>query len=257
MLNGIKIDNKEQIRYLGVELSRVWGFRKHIEKAAAKASSTASNLARIMPNVGGASHKKRKIFGAIVYSQTLYAAPIWAHALEFDINKSTLLKPQRIIALRIAMGYRTVSTEAILVVAGIIPAHLMALERLKSHKDRTRKDTSREESFTKWQDEWNETKTGRRTRRMIPDVKKWATREHGEINFHLTQMLTGHGCFREYLHRFKRTADTMCVDCFAPRDDADHAIFHCDRRWRQRRDLEVMMEKALEPEVIVDFMLKN
>jgi len=143
MLNGINIDIKERIRYLGVELSRVLGFRKHIEKATDKTSSTASNLARIMPNVGGASHKKRKIFGAIVYNQILYAAPISAHALEFDINKSTLLKPQTIIALRIAMGCRTVSTQAILVVAGIIPAHLMALERLKSYKDRTRKDTSR------------------------------------------------------------------------------------------------------------------
>jgi len=71
------------------------------------------------------------------------------------------------------MGCRTVSTQAILVAAGIIHAHLMALERLKSHKDRTRKDISREESFTKWQDEWNEAETGSWTRRMIPDVKKW------------------------------------------------------------------------------------
>lgn len=27
----------------------------------------------------------------------------------------------------------------------------------------------------------------------------------------------------------------------------DHAIFHRDRWWRQRRDLEVKIEKALEP----------
>lgn len=49
----------------------------------------------------------------------------------------------------------------------------------------------------------------------------------------------------------------MCVDCFAPRDDAYHEIFHCHRWWRQRRDLEVKMEKALEPEAMVDLMLKN
>ncbi|KAF0746157.1 Retrovirus-related Pol polyprotein from type-1 retrotransposable element R1 2 [Aphis craccivora] len=102
-----------------------------------------------MLNVGGAFHNKRKIFGAIVYNQTLYAASIWAHALEFDMNKTTLRKPQRIIAQRIAIGYRMVFTQAILVVAGIISVHLMDLERLKSHKDRTRKDTLREKSFTK------------------------------------------------------------------------------------------------------------
>ncbi|KAL4085358.1 hypothetical protein QTP88_027217 [Uroleucon formosanum] len=147
-IEGIKIDIKKQIRYLGVELNPVWGYGKHIEKAAVKASSTASNLVRIMPDVGGASHKKRKLFGAIVYSKTLYASPVWTHAFKFNINKSTLLKPQRLIALRIAMVYRTVSTQAILVVASIIPAHLMALERLKTYKDKTGKDTSRKESFT-------------------------------------------------------------------------------------------------------------
>lgn len=73
----------------------------------------------------------------------------------------------------------------------------MALERLKVHKDRAKKDALRDESLTRWQEEWNEAKTGRWTRRMTPDVKKWTTRKHGEINFHPTQILTGHGCFPE------------------------------------------------------------
>ncbi|KAL4085327.1 hypothetical protein QTP88_027186 [Uroleucon formosanum] len=178
MLKGINIDIKKQIRYLGVELNHVWGYGKHIEKAAAKASSTASNLVRIMADVGGASHKKRKIFGAIVYSQTQYASPVWTHAFKFNINKSTFLKPQRLIALRIAMVYRTVFTQAILVVASIIPAHLMALERLKTYKDKTGKDTSRKESFTEWQDVWNKAERGRWTKRMD---QTWKNGQQGNM----------------------------------------------------------------------------
>ncbi|KAL4085221.1 hypothetical protein QTP88_027080 [Uroleucon formosanum] len=178
MLKGINIDIKKQIRYLGVELNHVWGYGKHIGKAAAKASSTASNLVRIMADVGGASHKKRKIFGAIVYSQTQYASPVWTHAFKFNINKSTFLKPQRLIALRIAMVYRTVFTQAILVVASIIPAHLMALERLKTYKDKTGKDTSRKESFTEWQDVWNKAERGRWTKRMD---QTWKNGQQGNM----------------------------------------------------------------------------
>jgi len=44
-------------------------------------------------------------------------------------NVRTLEGPQRRIALRTVMAYRTVSSEAILVVAGMIPVHLAAAER--------------------------------------------------------------------------------------------------------------------------------
>lgn len=47
------------------------------------------------------------------------------------------------------------------------------------------------------------------------------------------------------------------MDCSAQTDDADHAIFRCDRWQRRRRDLEVRVGRALEPEVVVDVMLES
>ncbi|KAF0747276.1 Uncharacterized protein FWK35_00018111 [Aphis craccivora] len=49
---------KEHVRYLGVELCRVLGFRKHLECAAAKATTTITSLSRLMPNIGGPRQKK-------------------------------------------------------------------------------------------------------------------------------------------------------------------------------------------------------
>lgn len=54
-IDGTPIQVKEQLRYLEVELSQVLGFRKYIEQASAKATSTVSSLARLMPKIGGAT----------------------------------------------------------------------------------------------------------------------------------------------------------------------------------------------------------
>jgi len=123
-LNGTIVQPKESLRYLGIELSKKLGYGTHIQAAAVKVGKTASALQRILPNVRGTRQCKRKIMASMVQNQLLYGAPIWAGALVYEKNVNTLLGPQRKIALRVAMAYRMVSTQAIMVVAGMIPAHL-------------------------------------------------------------------------------------------------------------------------------------
>lgn len=57
-LDGRLIDPTEQLRYLGIELSRKLGFKAHLIAAAARALKTAQALARILPNVGGVGERK-------------------------------------------------------------------------------------------------------------------------------------------------------------------------------------------------------
>lgn len=99
--------------------------------------------------------------------------------------------------------------------------------------------------------------TGSWTWRMIQNIKTWNKRSHGEVDFHLTQMLSGHGCFREYLHRIKKIDTPVCVDCQADTDDAEHAIFICDRWWRERKATETEIEGELKPETVAGLMMKN
>lgn len=123
------IQPQEQLRYLGVELHRKLGFKRHIETAAAKAQSTALLMSRLMPNIGGPRQLKRKLLSSVVNSQLLYASPVWANSLVFDSYVDIIERPQRTMALRVLTAYSTVSLSAVMVISGTIPAHLMAWDR--------------------------------------------------------------------------------------------------------------------------------
>jgi len=158
-LEGELLHPKKFVRYLGVELCTKLGFGKHLECASAKAMKTVISLSRIMPNIGGPKQKKHQLLMSVAQSKLLYAAPIWASSLVFEVNKKELLKPQRLMAIRVASAYRTVSTNAILVVAGMLPLHLMVSERnevpeTKKAGSQPNKEELRKKAINKWQCEW-------------------------------------------------------------------------------------------------------
>jgi len=90
-----------------------------------------------------------------------------------------------------------------MVVAGIIPDHLLAEERTTMYLSRDAHSTSsievRKATLDKWQSEWRIADKGLWTKKLISDVRPWVARKHGSVGFHLAQMFTGHGCFRLYL----------------------------------------------------------
>lgn len=48
---------------------------------------------------------------------------------------------------------------------------------------------------------------------LVADLKKWLQRSHGEVNFWLTLVISGHGCFRSYQFKFGHDHDLNCPDC--------------------------------------------
>ncbi|XP_032675571.1 uncharacterized protein LOC116846165 [Odontomachus brunneus] len=69
---------------------------------------------------------------------------------------------------------------------------------------------------------------GRRTIEAIrPCLLEWVDRGHGGLSFHLTQVLTGHGCFGEYLCRIGKECTAHCHHCAADRDTAQHTLAEC------------------------------
>ncbi|KAL4125997.1 hypothetical protein QTP88_010229 [Uroleucon formosanum] len=226
---GVQIELREHVRYLGVELSSVLGFRKHIETTSEKATKTAAALSRLMPNIGGPAPAKRRLLTTVVHSLLLYAAPVWSGALMFDRNVKTLGGPQRKMALRITSAYYTVSYEAAMVVAGIPPIHLLAKER-------------------------RELAVQNNNGVALDAAKRIAG---ARVGFHVTQFLAGHGCFNHYLMRFKKRDDAVCFCCGNTKDDVEHTFFVCDRWWRWRRELEVALDVRLSPETMMQAMLSS
>lgn len=59
----------------------------------------------------------------------LYAAPAFSRALKRKYNIHELQRPQRTSTLRATSAYRTESTSAVLVLAGLLQIDLLMLER--------------------------------------------------------------------------------------------------------------------------------
>ncbi|KAH8280003.1 hypothetical protein KR054_004846, partial [Drosophila jambulina] len=68
-------------------------------------------------------------------------------------------------------------------------------------------------TLSTWQSRWEASPKGRWTHRLIPRLEEWLGRKHGQVNFYLTQVLRGHGCFRGYLHNLGHTDSAACTWC--------------------------------------------
>ena len=71
---------------------------------------------------------------------------------------------------------------------------------------------------------------------------------HCQLNCYVTQFLTGHGCFRKYLHRFGHDTSPTCPNCVDKEEDAEHILIYCPRfGWPGETNLgpNRLMEKLL------------
>jgi hypothetical protein len=163
---------------------------------------------------------------------------------------------QRRCALRIASSYRTVLKPAVLAVAGVIPIDLMAFERKRVFEGRLSRAEARLRTMEKWQQRWLTDERGRWTARLIGDLGPWVDREFGEVDFYLTQLLTGHGCFGAYLHKMSLIDSPECQYGDSMNDDAQHTFFFCERWGAERRELELAVG-PISPDTLIDVMLTS
>ena len=101
VLGENEVEWKRSIKYLGLQLDRRLSFCEHLRIAADKAIQCGANLARLMPSSGGPREAKRRLLVSVVHSKLLYAAPVWANALQNHAIQKRLFSAQRSAALRI------------------------------------------------------------------------------------------------------------------------------------------------------------
>ncbi|KAL4092451.1 hypothetical protein QTP88_026952 [Uroleucon formosanum] len=238
VVGGHTVPLLRKLRYLGLHLNSHLSFSGHFTTVSGKASQAALAIGRLMPNLGGPTQSKRTLLMSVVNSRLLYACPTWAErACKYAICQNLMIRAQRIAALRVTRAYRTVSAEAALFLAGNSPGDLLALERKRvrsklddpdraDSKDEIRR-AERDILLAAWSNRWSRGVRGAWTRTILPDLIRWMKRCPKDLTFHVTQALTGHGCFRYYLHRMKRAPDAACLYCQHPEDTAEHTIFDC------------------------------
>ena len=111
-----------------VQLDRRLSFGEPLKIAAAKPIKYGANLARLMPNIDGPRKAKRRLVASVVHSKLLYAAPVWANAVQYHAFQKRLFSVQRSVPLRIVSAFITVSTSAVLVLASVPPVDSLAEE---------------------------------------------------------------------------------------------------------------------------------
>jgi len=254
--------SKPAVRYLGIMIDSKLSFWEQIKSSADKAARGVSSLSRLMTNTGGPRSSKRRLLMTSVQSVLLYGAEIWADSLSKKKYRTRLAQVQRRAALRVASAYRTVSEPAVLVIAGVIPISLLARERKavylrKSEGDKEAiKVEERARTMQEWQSQWDQEPRGRWSYRLIRCLKSWIERPFGEIDYYLTQFLSGHGYFLSYLYRMGKVASPDCIYCPGISDDAHHTFFICPKWERNRRHLEEQCGHVT-PENIVPTMTRG
>ena len=75
----------------------------------------------------------------------------------------------------------------------------------------------------------------------------------GDVSYYQTQALTRHGCFKEYLKRFKKKNDAVCEYCLTEEDDANYTLFVCmkfaDERESRMRILNKWQQRWTDEEM--------
>ncbi|CAI6367653.1 unnamed protein product [Macrosiphum euphorbiae] len=248
-----RFESKDAVKYLGVSIDPRLHFKEHAERTAKRASDTCRQL---LPNLRGPRQRTRKVLATVITSQMLYGAPFWFPSITAEaLHKMEVV--YRRVMLRVACCYRTVSYDAVAVVSGMQPFALLAKERQKIYGG-ILKSVVREQLTSRWQTAFDNAANGRWTYRLIKDLAPWLRRQHGEVSFHLSQVLTGHGCFGEYLHRFGKTDSDSCALCGTAPDDTEHAVFNCDafHNWRTETCVYLGVDQ-LSPDNLVNNMLRS
>ncbi|XP_014487716.1 PREDICTED: uncharacterized protein LOC106751350, partial [Dinoponera quadriceps] len=215
-----------------------------------------------MPNLGGPSVGARRLYAGALQAMILYGAPVWAgRAAESPLVARLLRAVQRPVALRVARAYRTTSYVAATLLAGLPPLELLALKyreiflavrELRGRGDPVSAGAIREvkrrahasllEAWSARLQAWGQQRGGEGgvVRAILPNLKGWLERGFAP-SFHATQVLTGHGCFGEYLCRIGREASARCHHCGDERDTARHTLVQCPAWGVERRALSAVV----------------
>lgn len=263
-VEGVRMEVGTQMKYLGLILDSRWSFKPHMAKMAPRIRKATACLGRLMPNIGRPGDGARRLFMTAVQFMALYGASVWHDKVVAGRKpEQTLRGMQRRLVIRVIRGYRTVAFEAACVVAGVMPWILTAGIYKEMYQLRvTRREDpdpavreplppqitarlrlqARQRQFAVWEEGLSSVRTGLRAVEAIrPILASWVDRRHGALDYRLVQVLTGHGCFGEYLHRIGREESTACHHCDAPMDSAEHTLAECSA-WDGER---IILQRAM------------
>uniref|UniRef100_A0A0R3P360 Uncharacterized protein n=1 Tax=Drosophila pseudoobscura pseudoobscura TaxID=46245 RepID=A0A0R3P360_DROPS len=107
----------------------------------------------MMANTGGPRQRSMQLIAGVVTSIILYGSAVWAPAMMVSTYSRDCRSAYRCCALRVTCCFRTVSEDAALVVASLVPLDLLAAERQSGVEVASER---RERTIAQWQRRWDQ-----------------------------------------------------------------------------------------------------
>ena len=104
-------------------------FREHITYIEEKCTKLTFSLAKSAKLTWGL--KALTIYTGAILPLILYGAPVWKGVLNRFCYKAKLVRIQRLINIRIAKAYRTVSNDVLCIITGLMPINIKIEEVTK------------------------------------------------------------------------------------------------------------------------------
>ena len=113
------------LKYLGIILDSKMTFREHINDMTEKCTKLIFTLSKSAKLNWGLSHEAlRTIYTGGILPLLLYGAPVWINGIKKACYKQKIIRVQRLMNIKIAKAYRTVSNEALCLITGLTPIYI-------------------------------------------------------------------------------------------------------------------------------------
>ncbi|GBP88523.1 Retrovirus-related Pol polyprotein from type-1 retrotransposable element R1 [Eumeta japonica] len=190
-LSGNPIRAVASATVLGVVIDASLSFAQHAASIVERASRCFGKLSRMSAASWGIRYGALRVLyrGTFVATVT-YGAGCWVDRVGTYVARSTLLRGQRPALVLLTKAYRSVSTAALPVLAGVFPADLevtragrLDLARLQATKAeiRARKRGLWDEIIAVWQERWTNETRGRELHRFF---RTWRDEDENDEWYH-------------------------------------------------------------------------
>lgn len=253
-------------KYLGVHLGTRLNITPHVKYVANKSKQVFNKLAHIARAHWGVNYVTMSaLYKGVFQPIVTYAAPAWCDKLQVWHRKH-LVQAQRHVLLRVTRAYRTISTEALTVIAAATPINLLIEERRAIYLMKSKRavkignltleprDHITKELITEirkqigkqivdmWQTSWDQSTKGRITHKFFGNIERRLKSTWIQPSYYTMQILSGHGQFRNIQKTINVRTDDLC-DC-SLKDSVEHVIFECTALTTARESLRRNIEAA-------------
>lgn len=242
-MGGGSIKNVDHAVVLGVTLDSRGSFVQHAGDIGERAARCFGKVARISSATWGVRFKALKTMYKGTYVATVtYASGVWYNRVGVYPVRSALLRSQRQSLILMTKAYRSVSTMALPVLAGVLPADLqirVAGEIATNGAGLGKTEAAAlkrgvvKRALEVWQERWAGSDDGRDLYCFFPSVSERLRASWIEPDHVTAQMLTGHGCFRGRLRDMSLSETGLCF-CGEEDEYRDHVLWVCNMYMEER-----------------------